>query len=143
VADDQHTAEDQSALEFVRTHPHMFLKDGIATAEELAERVRWEAERWGVSAEVTSVGNLYIVGGSPDWIGSAEDAWFLRLSPAPENGDNSFRQPILLVAFAAVVATCSASSSGQRVLTGELSTDQSEALGAMARRFERVIGFAL
>ncbi|MEY2450368.1 MAG: hypothetical protein QOH79_3844 [Acidimicrobiaceae bacterium] len=127
-------------LDFIRTHPQMFLDEQPARSEELLERVTWEAAQFGVVTHLEQRDDFVAVSGSPDWIAD-DERWFTGLSAAPEYGRNSFRQVVLLTAFCTVVATCSSKQPTPKVFVGELTNPQERWLSEALSTAARVIAF--
>jgi hypothetical protein len=95
-----------NAVEYVRTHPQRFFKEGKFTAIDLAANIVREALQSGASSiGVVRYDGWTIVYSPDDWLAGNASTAFVRIVPFPEGGQNAMRTEVLATAFARQVMT--------------------------------------
>ncbi len=135
------------AVAFVRSHPEMFLRDGVLRADELASNLVSEAAILGVfPITVDRINGWWVVAAEEDWLAKenecSAEVTFNRVVPFPKAGANSMRAEILLTSFASNVVTC---TGGKKVLIKGDKSALDEIEPTLINRYakHRVVAFRL
>lgn len=130
--------EPSYAVDFIRRRPAMYVGQVPPTAEQLVDALVADAQQWDAQVIVEHVGLLSVVHGSPDWLEPQGEFWFHHFGSGPE----LLRQPVLVTAFAAVVAT-RRRAEPLIVVAGSVNPPDAAALATVGRLSARLIVFAL
>jgi hypothetical protein len=100
-------------LEWARSHPSFFFKDGKVTSEALVEQLLVAARTLGASTVTSSsIESWSVVAAEEDWLHQGkfpipEDFKFKAIPPFPELGQNCVRPEVLVTLFSQDVVVLS------------------------------------
>jgi hypothetical protein len=106
----QPTFQPVDAIGHIRRQQQMYLRDGIARAEDLVERMLSDIV-WldALPAKVERAGSWWIVSSEKEWLmtlaGAVSLEVFRTIVPIPRRGPNDMRADVVVAAFARAVVT--------------------------------------
>ncbi|BDI33569.1 hypothetical protein CCAX7_56200 [Capsulimonas corticalis] len=137
---------DNEALDFIRSHPQMFLGPQIPTAELLADALADAARHSGSHVRICRMDDWWIVTAEHDWLAAfmlpGHRSVFTNVIRFPEQCVNCCRPEAVVTAFGRDVVT--ATEAGWSVIVGEGMMQEDRArLMAILPRWRRLVAFRM